>query len=469
MSGEKEVNESLSTRVSVAIALLLLLLLALYLVWAKRRCARIVNRETGARSFYLHGTDGFWLVLRTALIARGATEFSPGKSSQLRADDMLDQLSFIWMLSAKGFPFDLHRQLNHLVFVNHIRGQGCLVDKAALADHLQKNGLSHLHPRTQVAEVSRNNQLRLLGTKSLPLCLPGTVIVKPSNLSNGDGIQILSAESADVLAAKLCGLTTAVVCHSKGGKASKTLRHPSKFVVQQYIAKPLLLHGKKFDVRAYVLIVAPSVAYFHRGYARLCSSGYSDPTSDDAHCDLGVGGSRLASHVTNYTMQRQHGSQGGDDGCRWSHEQLGEWLTLHTCLDAAALDQAMYKATRQALCSAGSMLRRGWAPGQFSLLGIDFLVDASGHVWLLEFSFGPGLPVPSLSKAHGAMSEVPHWMGELHTELLNSTLAVLASARTRWEQSGELASSSTAGDGSHHYCDGATAATTGQGRFVRIM
>lgn len=57
----------------------------------------------------------------------------------------------------------------------------------------------------------------------------------------------------------------------------------------RYIDKPLLLDGKKFDVRSYLLIACtvPYMLFFGHGYVRLTCLNY-DPMSDD-----------LTSHLTN--------------------------------------------------------------------------------------------------------------------------------------------------------------------------
>lgn len=55
-----------------------------------------------------------------------------------------------------------------------------------------------------------------------------------------------------------------------------------KYCSDRYIQQPLLLEGKKFDVRSYLLIActAPYVLFFAQGYVRLTCVNY-DAASDD--------------------------------------------------------------------------------------------------------------------------------------------------------------------------------------------
>ncbi|XP_072888506.1 protein polyglycylase TTLL10-like isoform X5 [Hemitrygon akajei] len=64
---------------------------------------------------------------------------------------------------------------------------------------------------------------------------------------------------------------------------------PINRIVQRYIDEPLLLEGRKFDVRSYFLIAcsSPFVTFFRHGYAKLTCNEYN-PNSDD-----------LTDHLTN--------------------------------------------------------------------------------------------------------------------------------------------------------------------------
>ena len=75
------------------------------------------------------------------------------------------------------------------------------------------------------------------------------------------------------------------------------MRQPQRFFCDsilenlcfRYIKEPLLLNGKKFDIRAYMLIASthPYLVLYHKGYVRLSMQDY-DTESED-----------LTAHLTN--------------------------------------------------------------------------------------------------------------------------------------------------------------------------
>ena len=82
-------------------------------------------------------------------------------------------------------------------------------------------------------------------------------------------------------------------------RPQKTLKLTDRYIVQQYIARPLLIDGFKFDLRIYVLVTAcdPLRIYiFREGLARFATMPYSDPVNSNME--------ETCMHLTNYSINK---------------------------------------------------------------------------------------------------------------------------------------------------------------------
>ena len=173
-------------------------------------------------------------------------------------------------------------------------------------------------------------------------------------------------------------------------------------LVQEYISKPLLLGGTKFDIRLYVLLLSvdPLEAYVSRtGMVRFCTQNYHKPSNKNAHLTF--------MHLTNYSLNKrsdeyQHTDE-PDTGSKriLTHvfedlEQLGYdtdllWEKIDTLVVSTL--QAM---SPDVMTGVHAAVRRGALPSThscFQILGFDLIFDNKTNVHLLEVNSHPSLGI----------------------------------------------------------------------------
>ena len=93
-------------------------------------------------------------------------------------------------------------------------------------------------------------------------------------------------------------------CQGKGiflVNGSEEIKEHDHYVVQQYIRKPLLIDGLKFDCRLYVLVLSVDplrVYLFKEGLARFSTEPYQQPCKKNL--------SNLFMHLTNYSINSKN-------------------------------------------------------------------------------------------------------------------------------------------------------------------
>ncbi|XP_044919421.1 inactive polyglycylase TTLL10 isoform X4 [Mustela putorius furo] len=162
----------------------------------------------------------------------------------------------------------------------------------------------------------------------------------------------------------------------------------SSLASQRYIQNPLLLDGKKFDVRAYLLIACamPYMVFFGHGYARLTLSLY-DPHSSD-----------LSGHLTNQFMQKKSPLYVLlKEDTVWSMDRLNRHINdKFRKTKGLPRDWVFTTFTKRmqqimAHCFQAVKSKLHCKLGYFDLIGCDFLIDENFKVWLLEMNSNPAL------------------------------------------------------------------------------
>lgn len=185
-------------------------------------------------------------------------------------------------------------------------------------------------------------------------------------------------------------------------------------MIQQYVDRPLLLAGRKFDVRAYCLIArtTPHLWYFHPGYCKVALEPYAGADA----------GNRFA-HLTNACVQKTHPDYKQRRGQHiWSLAEAEADLVErgHPGVEAGAFWAKVHEEMKRSLGAiydaAGQHLAR--RSGYFDLLGLDFLLDEDLNVLLLEVNSNPAMWLDSSAT-----------LAELVPRLLGTTLDTVLAAQ----------------------------------------
>ncbi|KNC49121.1 uncharacterized protein AMSG_05091 [Thecamonas trahens ATCC 50062] len=166
-------------------------------------------------------------------------------------------------------------------------------------------------------------------------------------------------------------------------------------VVQAYLDNPLLVDGRKFDLRLYVVVTsfAPLRAFlYENGLARFANLPY---TSAAQSLDS------AATHLTNVSLNKRHkefvkNASAADDGVGsvWSVR------AMRVRLAAMGFDVgAIFAAIERVIVAALSAVEPAIAPHVaghpflpcFELFGFDVILDADAKPWLLEVNSFPSV------------------------------------------------------------------------------
>ncbi|NWV84807.1 TTLL7 polyglutamylase, partial [Dasyornis broadbenti] len=267
-------------------------------------------------------------------------------------------------------------ELRNYQRINHFPGMGEICRKDFLARNMTKMIKSQPQeysfiPRTWIfpAEYTQfQNYVKELKKKRRQK----TFIVKPANGAMGHGISLI--------------------------RNGEKLQAQDHLIVQEYLDKPFLMEGYKFDLRVYILVTSCDplkVFLYHDGLVRMGTEKYHPP------CDSNL--SQLYMHLTNYSVNKHNEhferDETEDKGSKRSIKWFTEFLETNN-LDVSKfwsdISELVVKTLIVAephVLHAYRMCRPGQAPGSdsvcFEVLGFDILLDRKLKPWLLEINRAP--------------------------------------------------------------------------------
>lgn len=168
----------------------------------------------------------------------------------------------------------------------------------------------------------------------------------------------------------------------KADKDDEEKKEIEPYVVQKYLSDPLLIGGKKFDLRLYVLVTsyAPLVAYMYRsGFARFSHTRFS---MDDI--------SNQEVHLTNVAIQKNSENYDDKRGGKWDLHDLKLYLlALHDSEKVNSCFSAIQDVVLSSLLSVQKVMIQD--KHCFELYGYDVMLSNDLRPWLIEVNASPSL------------------------------------------------------------------------------
>ncbi|XP_072419437.1 polyglutamylase complex subunit TTLL1-like isoform X3 [Chiloscyllium punctatum] len=200
-----------------------------------------------------------------------------------------------------------------------------------------------------------------------------TWIMKPCGKAQGKGIFLINKLSQIKKWSRDSRTTTFI---SPAGKEA--------YVISLYIDNPLLIGGKKFDLRLYVLVTSyrPLKCYMYRlGFCRFCTMKYTPSTSELDNMFV---------HLTNVSVQKHGGDYNPIHGGKWSVSNLRLYLESTQGKDVTdkLFDDIHWIVVHSLKAVAPVMINDRHC---FECYGYDIIIDDKLKPWLIEVNASPSL------------------------------------------------------------------------------
>lgn len=206
-----------------------------------------------------------------------------------------------------------------------------------------------------------------------------TWILKPCGKSQGAGIFLIN---------KLSKL-------KKWSRESKKyLQHHltsrDTYVISRYIDNPLLIGGKKFDLRIYVLVTSfrPLKAYmFSNGFCRFCTMKYDRSVTELDNMYI---------HLTNVSVQKHGGDYNCHHGGKLGIQNLKLYLegTRGQIVTERLFEEIQWLIVHSLKAVAPVMSNDRHC---FECYGYDIIIDDSLKPWLIEVNASPSMTATTVN------------------------------------------------------------------------
>ncbi|KAJ8277796.1 hypothetical protein GJAV_G00080150 [Gymnothorax javanicus] len=297
-----------------------------------------------------------------------------GEMAFLKTRDEDETANLIWNDSA--VQHEKIAELRNYQRINHFPGMGEICRKDCLARNMAKMIKSQPQeysfiPKTWIFPAE-HTQFQTYAKELRRKRKQKTFIVKPANGAMGHGISLI--------------------------RNCEKLPAQDHFIVQEYLDKPFLMEGYKFDLRIYILVTSCDplrIFLYNDGLVRMGTEKYHAPNDSNLN--------QLYMHLTNYSVNKHNEHFERDETVDKGSKRSIGWFTefLRTndhdvakfWGDVSELVVKTLIVAEPHVLHAYRMCRPGQPPGSesvcFEVLGFDIILDRKLKPWLLEINRAP--------------------------------------------------------------------------------
>jgi len=162
------------------------------------------------------------------------------------------------------------------------------------------------------------------------------------------------------------------------------------YVISKYIDNPLLIGGRKFDLRLYVLVTSfrPLKCYLYRlGFSRFCTVKYNASVNELDNMFV---------HLTNVSIQKGADDYNGVHGGKWTVENLRIYLESTRGKEVAdkLFDEINWLMVHSLKAVSGVIANDRHC---YECYGYDIIIDDNLKPWLIEVNASPSLSATTTS------------------------------------------------------------------------
>ncbi|EDO34389.1 predicted protein, partial [Nematostella vectensis] len=183
-------------------------------------------------------------------------------------------------------------------------------------------------------------------------------------------------------------------------KNPKDIKPGEHLVCQQYVSKPFLIDGFKFDLRIYVLVTSCDplrVFVYEDGLARFATSKYTEPQNNNLD--------DICMHLTNYSINKHSKDFIRDEeiGSKRRITTINNWF-VENGYDLKEIWDGIEDCIIKTLVTAHPILKHNYrtcfpnhnkGSACFEILGFDVLLDKKLKPWVIEVNHSPSFTTDS--------------------------------------------------------------------------